>query len=1058
MFWRGRCSDALGHPILFSNLAISTVSPTPPPRALSSACTLATSPRSSHTPCAPPLVSAKSALRPCLKRRFGGSSRRRRALKPQRLPGIESPRAIASFSPPRTPHPSTSDAHVCTSASHPHARRRRLKPQPPPPALENAATALANDPAHGSAVRPLQTPSSPARSHAHRALERKRRRTQQMQTPPPPPHARAPPSPRTHASLSRAFARTPRARTHTPPPPRTHAHPRRRVHLPPPRPRLHTQPPPRPCTSHARTGGHAASCVSALYPTNRTILAALFGYKAAEEAHLPRHSLATPASTPPHLVPATTRLFVLFGGSTPILCVVCVRARLGLRAHPARTPAPDHLRTLTSKEAPGPKSATLSRRVRTPRTAAVRSSRSRCGHLMLAHGFDPWRVPHPTCAHNAAPQERTHLAPATLHARTHPLVHARTPAPSSTPISPNSARTPPPRTSTSRAPPIARTSTSRAPPHRVHPHCARRWTVVLDRQRRPPPRTRARSQHTGSPRRMAALRPSRPPPPPRPTTPTPSLARAPCARAPCARWQSLGPSGTHARMLRALSSPTWATPAPAAQLRFTLRTRTHAASHPQVPRAASHARYHAASWPPPRMHAHPRRRVRTPPSPARSHAHRALERKRRHHPAHTRTPVAIPPSPARSHAHRALECKRRHRPARTRTPVAAYTCHPRVRVCRPSRHLDLAPRTHEPAALCVSVAALFGYKAAERLIYLDPPLTQLGHSLATPASTPHLVRTASACRLRRLAPPHRAHRAPTRGCAPVEYPPLSPSPLLLPYPYYPTTTHVNANAAKDTTKRREAAARAGALRFAGAALGVYHQQLRVPGGLSAATTTNANDAKQLQLADDTRKRRQAVARALRDCGAVRSAERLADARALAPSYYRQRHHHQLQCQRRQAVAASPLRRTHATTPPRRRPSTSAPSSLHISVRAPAPPGLVLQPASHEYRPPLLAFPPRAERAANTPLTTLYAVPPLPSAQHIGAALRAQKHTAATLITPPTHCAPPPCTHPPPTSTRGPRRRDGCTPDTVSLHTVIFRAGDFARAKSPVLPPLPTHPP
>ncbi|KAJ7776215.1 hypothetical protein B0H16DRAFT_1859011 [Mycena metata] len=980
MFWRGRCSDALGHPILFSNLAISTVSPTPPPRALSSACTLATSPRSSHTPCAPPLVSAKSALRPCLKRRFGGSSRRRRALKPQRLPGIESPRAIASFSPPRTPHPSTSDAHVCTSASHPHARRRRLKPQPPPPALENAATALANDPAHGSAVRPLQTPSSPARSHAHRALERKRRRTQQMQTPPPPPHARAPPSPRTHASLSRAFARTPRARTHTPPPPRTHAHPRRRVHLPPPRPRLQAQP------------------------------------------------------------------------------------------HPARTPAPDHLRTLTSKEAPGPKSATLSRRVRTPRTAAVRSSRSRCGHLMLAHGFDPWRVPHPTCAHNAAPQERTHLAPATSHARTHPLVHARTPAPSSTPISPNSARTPPPRTSTSRAPPIARTSTSRAPPLRTQMDSG---FVSADSVLTNPLTTLRGQSSTAN----ADL----------PHVPAPAHN----TRAPHAEWLRCVPRALHLRRvqlrqlrvwlaLRALahralggnrSGPAARTHACCARSPPRLGPRPHplrnCASRCELARTPPRTRRSPA--PPPthaitlRLGHHPartrtRRRVRTPPSPARSHAHRALERKRRHHPAHTRTPVAIPPSPARSHAHRALECKRRHRPARTRTPVAAYTCHPRVRVCRPSRHLDLAPRTHEPAALCVSVAALFGYKAAERLIYLDPPLTQLGHSLATPASTPHLVRTASARRLRRLAPPHRAHRAPTRGCAPVEYPPLSPSPLLLPYPYYPTTTHVNANAAKDTTKRREAAARAGALRFAGAALGVYHQQLRVPGGLSAATTTNANDAKQLQLADDTRKRRQAVARALRDCGAVRSAERLADARALAPSYYRQRHHHQLQCQRRQAVAASPLRRAHATTPPRRRPSTSAPSSLHISVRAPAPPGLVLQPASHEYRPPLLAFPPRAERAANTPLTTLYAVPPLPSAQHIGAASRAQKHTAATLITPPTHRAPPPCTHPPPTSTRGPRRRDGCTPDTVSLHTVIFRAGDFARAKSPVLPPLPTHPP
>ncbi|KAJ7735197.1 hypothetical protein B0H16DRAFT_1731459 [Mycena metata] len=87
----------------------------------------------------------------------------------------------------------------------------------------------------------------------------------------------------------------------------------------------------------------------------------------------------------------------------------------------------DHLHTLTSKEAPGPKSATLSRRVRTPRTAAVRSSRSRCGHLMLAHGLHPWRVPRPTRAHNAAPQERTHLAPAhpSPHARTRPHVHAQ---------------------------------------------------------------------------------------------------------------------------------------------------------------------------------------------------------------------------------------------------------------------------------------------------------------------------------------------------------------------------------------------------------------------------------------------------------------------------------------------------------------------------------------------------------------------------------------------------------------------------------------------------------
>lgn len=146
-------------------------------------------------------------------------------------------------------------------------------------------------------------------------------------------------------------------------------------------------------------------------------------------------------------------------------------------------------------------------------------------------------------------------------------------------------------------------------------------------------------------------------------------------------------------------------------------------------------------------------------------------------------------------------------------------------------------------------------------------------------------------------------------------------------------------------------------------------------------------------------------------------------------------------------AAHPRAAARLPLPPR--PSTSACAHLRRRVWCSSPRRMNTVPLFSHFRPvpctsassprpPPRPCPHPQERAANTPLTTLYAVPPLPSAQHIGAASRAQKHTAATLITPPTHRAPPPCTHPPPTSTRGPRRRDGCTPDTVSLHTVIFR--------------------
>ncbi|KAJ7735196.1 hypothetical protein B0H16DRAFT_1765417 [Mycena metata] len=249
------------------------------------------------------------------------------------------------------------------------------------------------------------------------------------------PHARAPPSPRLHATPASVFAPPAaprpcthahrRRRVHTPPPrPRLHPQPpctlhrRRRVHTPPPRPRLHPQPPldlartrtavavfarhprVRVCTPPPRPRLHAT-----LYPTNRTIVAA-------------SHSRATPASTHPHLVPyRQPRAFSFRLVAPPASSASSAFGRVWVyqeymlrRAHPARTPAPDNLHTLMSKEAPAPSA---------PKRAHAASPR----HLQ--------------CAHNARTHaQRTQRPHSCTAARTEPIPSAVSPR---LPVPPNAS-------------------------------------------------------------------------------------------------------------------------------------------------------------------------------------------------------------------------------------------------------------------------------------------------------------------------------------------------------------------------------------------------------------------------------------------------------------------------------------------------------------------------------------------------------------------------------------------------------------------------------------------
>ncbi|KAJ7741687.1 hypothetical protein B0H16DRAFT_1861813 [Mycena metata] len=77
--------------------------------------------------------------------------------------GIESPRAVAWFSLPRTPHPSTSDARACTSASHPHARHRRLDLTP----ARWHVTLAAVVPSGGACACAFARPSQPHTRRIH---------------------------------------------------------------------------------------------------------------------------------------------------------------------------------------------------------------------------------------------------------------------------------------------------------------------------------------------------------------------------------------------------------------------------------------------------------------------------------------------------------------------------------------------------------------------------------------------------------------------------------------------------------------------------------------------------------------------------------------------------------------------------------------------------------------------------------------------------------------------------------------------------------------------------
>ncbi|KAJ7726798.1 hypothetical protein B0H16DRAFT_1780159 [Mycena metata] len=256
-----------------------------------------------------------------------------------------------------------------------------------------------------------------------------------------------------------------------------------------------------------------------------------------------------------------------------------------------------------------------------------------------------------------------------------------------------------------RSPTTPRTAVLSDPSTTVTP--ARTFARAPRARTQPPPNAPnanpATTPHAHAPRRRVRTPPPCPrlhaQPPPRPCTShartggTLHRAYPPCT--PTTERLSPPCLGTRQRRLIYLDPPpTQLHPRPPLDLARTHTAVAAYAHHPHVrvctppPRSRLHVRVctpplrprlHPPAAPRPCTHAHRRRRVRTSPPRPRLHATPAFA-----FASHARVRVRTPPPRPRLHATPASAYAH---------PIAAYARYPRVRVCTPSRHLDLA-RTH----------------------------------------------------------------------------------------------------------------------------------------------------------------------------------------------------------------------------------------------------------------------------------------------------------------------------------------------------------------------------
>ncbi|KAJ7737299.1 hypothetical protein B0H16DRAFT_1762557 [Mycena metata] len=580
-------------------------------------------------------------------------------------------------------------------------------------------------------------------------------------------HPRSPTTPRT-AVLSNPSATAtsgsqlcplPHVRTHTA---RSNANAaerieRKRCHHPAPRPRLYAQPPldlaPR---THNRR--HAASCVSALYPPNRTIVPALFGYKTAE-AHLPRptpYPIAPPAAPRPctHAhrrrrihTPPPASAFAL--PATPRPCTHAHRRRR-VRTPPPRPrlhPQPPlglaHTRTAVAAYAHHPRV-----RVCTPSHPSSLHTRvppSPRTHTTPASAFAPPAAPRP-CTHKTRAN-----APHQTYPKSRPL---RDSAPENQPLraapalgvpmltrtnaarnkcctSPRRCRPrsltspyPNPNPSSLKSPPglsAIRASNPNPNPcaQRTRSRLACRTPTAASHEQLPTtstpptsrePRTRSRAARRRRlartplpPPRLARRCPRTPLPPPRlarrcPRTPLPSHARthaAPRVRA----KQTPPPSPTLLHVLPTISTPPTSreprTRMRAARRRRLAHTLSPPPPHPHEPRTASHTRAHHLHTP-------------NEPQTVDSHARRTPPPHRTHALPTTSTPPTsrMPRTRLRAtHPHRSQRAPtppspRTHIRRRLRTPNEPHAAHSTARHTPTSvstrTHAAFPPHAHTP--------------------------------------------------------------------------------------------------------------------------------------------------------------------------------------------------------------------------------------------------------------------------------------------------------------------------------------------------------------------------